>query len=131
MSENVLPMLSSRSFTVSCLAFKFLKHFEFIFVYHLNHLKMYSSVELNTFTWLCAIITTIHPHKTFHLVKWKLFPLNSNSFSAILSAPGFMILTTLSSSSTWNRTVYLHDWLFSVFIHIVAYCRISFILKAE
>ena len=33
MSENVLPMFSSRSFMVSCLMFKSLSHFEFIFVY--------------------------------------------------------------------------------------------------
>ena len=33
MSENVLPMFSYRSFTVSCLIFKSLSHFEFIFVY--------------------------------------------------------------------------------------------------
>ena len=33
MSENVLPMFSSRSFSVSCLIFKSLSHFEFIFVY--------------------------------------------------------------------------------------------------
>ena len=32
MSENVLPMFSSRSFRVSCLIFKSLSHFEFIFV---------------------------------------------------------------------------------------------------
>ena len=33
MSDNVLPMLSSRSFMVSCLVFKSLSHFEFIFVH--------------------------------------------------------------------------------------------------
>ena len=33
MSESVLPMLSSRSFTVSGLTFRSLIHFEFIFVY--------------------------------------------------------------------------------------------------
>ena len=33
MSENVLPMFSSRSFLVSGLTFKPLIHFEFIFVY--------------------------------------------------------------------------------------------------
>ena len=33
MSENVLPMFSSKSFMVSCLMFKSLSHFEFIFVY--------------------------------------------------------------------------------------------------
>ena len=32
MSENVLPMFSSRSFIVLCLIFKSLSHFEFIFV---------------------------------------------------------------------------------------------------
>ena len=33
MSENVLPVFSSRSFMVSCLMFKSLNHFEFIFVH--------------------------------------------------------------------------------------------------
>ena len=33
MSENVLPMFSSRSFIVSDLTFRSLIHFEFIFVY--------------------------------------------------------------------------------------------------
>ena len=33
MSENALPMFSSRSFMVSCFIFKSLNHFEFIFVY--------------------------------------------------------------------------------------------------
>ena len=33
MSESVLPMFSSRSFIVSCLTFRSLIHFEFIFVY--------------------------------------------------------------------------------------------------
>ena len=33
MLENVLPMFSSRSIMVSCLAFNSLSHFEFIFVH--------------------------------------------------------------------------------------------------
>ena len=33
MSDNVLPMFSSRSFMVSCLTFTSLSHFEFIFTY--------------------------------------------------------------------------------------------------
>ena len=33
MSESVLPMFSSRCFTVSGLTFRSLIHFEFIFVY--------------------------------------------------------------------------------------------------
>ena len=33
MLESVLPMFSTKSFLVSCLAFRFLIHFGFIFVY--------------------------------------------------------------------------------------------------
>uniref|UniRef100_A0A8D0P2M2 Uncharacterized protein n=1 Tax=Sus scrofa TaxID=9823 RepID=A0A8D0P2M2_PIG len=33
MSENVLPMFSSRSLMVSCLIFKSFSHFEFIFMH--------------------------------------------------------------------------------------------------
>ena len=33
MSENALPMFSSRGFMVSCLMFKSLRRFEFIFVH--------------------------------------------------------------------------------------------------
>ena len=33
MSKSVLPMFSSRSFIVSGLTFRYLVHFEFIFVY--------------------------------------------------------------------------------------------------
>ena len=36
MSQNVLPMFSSRSFMVSCLIFRSLSNFEFIFVYALG-----------------------------------------------------------------------------------------------
>ena len=36
MSENVLPMLFSGSFMVSCPLFKSLSHFEFIFVYYVR-----------------------------------------------------------------------------------------------
>ena len=32
MSENILPMFSSRNLVVSCLKFKSLSYFEFIFV---------------------------------------------------------------------------------------------------
>ena len=48
MSENVLPMFSSRSLMVSYLIFKFLGHFEFIFV---HGMKMFSS-----FIYLHAVV---------------------------------------------------------------------------
>ena len=39
MSENVLPMFSSRSFIVSSLTFRSLLHFEFIFVYDCKEIQ--------------------------------------------------------------------------------------------
>ena len=51
MLENVLPMLSSRSFMVSCLMFKSLSHFEFIFVHSVrmcsNFIDLCAAVQLS------------------------------------------------------------------------------------
>ena len=51
MSENVLAMFSSRSFMVSCLIFKSLRHFEFIFVYGVrecsNFIDLHMAVQLS------------------------------------------------------------------------------------
>ena len=51
MLENVLPMLSSRSFMVSCLMFKSLSHFEFIFVHSMrmcsNFIDLCAAVKLS------------------------------------------------------------------------------------
>ena len=51
MSEKVLPMLSSRSFMVSCLTFKSLSHFEFIFLdgvrEYSNFLGLHEAVQLS------------------------------------------------------------------------------------
>ena len=62
MSENVLPMFSSRSFTVSCLIFKCLSHFEFIFVHAVR---------------VCSSFIDLHAAVQFsqgHLLK-TLFPI--------------------------------------------------------
>ena len=52
-SENALPMLS-KSFMVSCLIFKSLSHFEFIFVHSVrvysNFIDLHAAVQL--LTWL-------------------------------------------------------------------------------
>jgi len=45
MSENVLPMLSSRSLMVSCLIFKSLSHFEFVFMHGVR--VCYSFIDLH------------------------------------------------------------------------------------
>ena len=50
MSDNFLPVFSSRSFMVSCLMFKSLSHFEFIFVYGVsgsNVTDLYEAVQLS------------------------------------------------------------------------------------
>ena len=51
MSENVLPMFSCRSFMVSCLTFKCLSHFEFIFVYGVrvcsNFIDLHVAIQLS------------------------------------------------------------------------------------
>ena len=51
MSENALPMLSSRSFIVSYIVFKSLSHFEFIIVYgvkvYSNFFDLHAAVQLS------------------------------------------------------------------------------------
>ena len=51
MSENVLPVFSSRSFMVSCLIFKSLNHLEFTFVYGVrecsNFMSLHVAVQLS------------------------------------------------------------------------------------
>ena len=50
MSENVLPMISSRSLILLCLIFKSLSHFEFIFVYNVrvcsNFIDLHLAIQL-------------------------------------------------------------------------------------
>ena len=53
MSESVLPMFSSRIFTVSGLKFRSLDHFEFIFVYGV---RKCSSKNMERFTNLRVIL---------------------------------------------------------------------------
>ena len=51
MSENVLPMFSSRNLMVSCHMFKSLGHFEFIFVYGVrvcyNFIDLHEAVQFS------------------------------------------------------------------------------------
>ena len=55
MSENVLPVFSSRSFMVSCLILKSLSHFEFFFVYGVrvcsNFIDLHAAVQLSQHHW--------------------------------------------------------------------------------
>ena len=51
MSENILPMFSSRSFMVSFLIFRTLNHFQFIFIYGVrecsNFINLHIAVQLS------------------------------------------------------------------------------------
>ena len=67
MSENVLPIFSSRSFNGSCFMFKSLSHFEFIFIYKYN---IYCER-------VCSNFTDSHALFTFPNTTWwrdHLFP---------------------------------------------------------
>ena len=46
MSESVLPMFSSRNFMVSCLTFRSLIHFEFIFVYGVRKCSSFTLLQV-------------------------------------------------------------------------------------
>ena len=46
MSESVLPMFSSRSFIVSGLTFRYLIHFEFIFVYGVRNCSSFFLLQV-------------------------------------------------------------------------------------
>ena len=54
MSKNILPMFSSRSFVVSCLIFRPLNHFEFIFSYGVRECS-----NLLIYMWLSSFPNTI------------------------------------------------------------------------
>lgn len=103
---------------------------------HLDHFEVYISVELNIlnmFTVLCSR-PHHHLHNAFHLVSLKFQPLNTNS--------AFSLPQPISLSSLWfwflevfHKTEIIQclfscDWFISIrssmFIHVVACCRIFF-----
>ena len=65
MSENVLPVLSSGCFMVSCLVFKALSHFEFIFVHDVkvcsNFIHLCAAVQLSQH----HLLKRLSPHFIF------------------------------------------------------------------
>ena len=63
MSKSVLPMFSSKSFIVSCLTFRSLIHFEFIFVYGVrecsNFILLHVAVQFSQHL-LLKILSFLH-----------------------------------------------------------------------
>ena len=74
MSENVLPMFSSRNFMVSCLIFNSLIHFEFMFVYDVrmcsNFIDIHVAVRLECLVILESKIVLL-PNSAGVIVKKK------------------------------------------------------------
>ena len=65
MSDNVLPMFLSRSFMVSCLIFKSLRHFEFIFVYGVSECSKFTDLHVavqlpSTTCWRDCLFSTVY-----------------------------------------------------------------------
>ena len=73
MSESVLPMLSSKSLVVSCLVFKSLSHFEFIFVFGVrvcsNFIDLDAAAQLSQHHLLKRLCFL---HWIFLLPLWKI-----------------------------------------------------------
>ena len=97
MSENVLPMFSSRRFIVSCLLFKSLSHFKFIFMHGVRVCSssvIFFSSPSSSLTWLpdpflplfLVPVLLIHPPTSFtQLVITPLLFVEQASSVAFLS----------------------------------------------
>ena len=64
MSKGILPMFSSRSFIVSCLTFKSLIHFEFIFCIQCEKVVQFDSFPSPVFQY-CLLKRLSFPHCVF------------------------------------------------------------------
>ena len=70
MSDNVLPLFSSRSFMMLCLTFKPLSHFEFIFVYYVRMCSNFIDLHalpsfLSTPCWRNCLFSPLHIPASF------------------------------------------------------------------
>ena len=73
MSEDVLPVFSSRSFMVSCLIFRSLSHFEFSIVYIVRECAAAAAAAaklLQSCLTLCDPIGGSPPGSLSSLIKW-------------------------------------------------------------
>ena len=91
MSENVLLILSSRSFKVSCLIFKSLSHFEFIFVYDVrecaNFIDLHAAVQLSQLHLLKSrVCISRRSHVIYvHVEVWEIMFYFTDSMFIILA----------------------------------------------
>ena len=94
MSESVLPMFSSRSFIVSGLTFRYLIHFEFIFVYGVRKCSSF------------ILLQVVDQFSQHHLLKRLSFfhciflpPLSKMLFLLYTGSSSLMLRSILQNSS--------------------------------
>ena len=114
MLESVLPMLSSRSFTVSGLMFRSLIHFEFIFVYGVRKCSSF------------VLLQVVDQFSQHHLLK------------EIVFSPLYILASFVKDKVSIGAWIYLWAFYFVPFIYIsdfvpVPYCldECGFVVEPE
>jgi len=110
MSENVLTVFSTRHFIVSCLRFKSLSHFEFIFVYGVR---------------LCSGFTDLHAALQFsqyHLLKRVSFPILFYFilFCFVFVSLGLLFWHIMSMYCIWSIYRHEHRGAYNFFLKCVS-----------
>ena len=122
MSENVLPMFSSRSFMVSCLIFNSLRYFEFIFWYdvklHSNFTNLHDAVLLSQYhlpkrlSFLSIVYSCLLYQR---LIDWTLQPAPLIHMSVLVPIPhcfdycSFAILSEVWECFAFSFALFLQD----------------------
>ena len=104
MSENVLPVFSSRSFIVSGIMFKSLIYFEFIFVYGVRQCSIFILLHVTVQFSQHQLLKrpSFLPPFSYWFLRW--FAPWSESF--IISFPIWNILSVSIWTSVWSMWIY-------------------------
>ena len=102
--QRVFPMFSSRSFMVSCLTFRFLNHFEFIFVYGMRKCSFLKIFYLFFgCVWLCAgFLQLQRAGATLHRGAWA----SHCGAQALGVRASVVVAHGLSSCGTWAQLLH-------------------------
>ena len=129
MSENILLMLSSRSFMVSCLIFKSLSHFEFISVHGVrecsNFIDLHAAVQLPQHHLLkrlsfphCVFLSPLSKINYVWVYFWALYSVPLIYISVFVPVPHCLDYCNLLLIITWlfsNVLFILHVFVFFTF----------------
>ena len=123
-SENVLLMFSSRSFRVSCLIFKLLSHFKFIFVCGVrlcsNFIDLYVAVQLFQHHFekslsllhcnFCLLCQKLIDHRCMGLLLVSFFfSFLFFQYHAVLTTAVFVILSEAWEACAFSFDLFLQD----------------------